>query len=138
MLVNTEIINTNQAIVEYLPESQTIICQLKTEFINRQTFIELFGKMGDFIKNNPVKKFIFDKRSMKVFDQSSMDWYHVIWKPEMKKLGLKTYRKILPNDIIFKKSVELGRQKIAKDNPHFNFNDFDIQYCESIDEALKD
>lgn len=133
----TSVLVNKQAVVNYIPELSTLICEVSVEFINRESFISLFTEMGEFIKKNDVKKLIFDKRNMRIFDQTSMDWYHVEWKPAMKKYGLSAYRKILPNDFIFEKSVELGRLKISKDNPSFSFDDFDIQYCKTIEEAME-
>lgn len=136
-IITQSIISNKDAVVDYHVETSTLICELLAEFTSRETFINLFTEMGEFIKKNDVKKLIFDKRNMRIFDQTSMVWYHVEWKPSMKKYGLSVYRKILPNDFIFEKSVELGRLKIAKENPDFKFEDFDIQYCKTVEEAME-
>jgi hypothetical protein len=38
---------------------------------------------------------------------------------------------------LFEQSVITGRKKIARENPDFKFEKFDIQYCSSIEEAIK-
>ncbi|TAG03290.1 MAG: hypothetical protein EAZ44_06230 [Cytophagia bacterium] len=136
-IITQSIISNKDAVVDYHVETSTLICEVLAEFTSRENFINLFTEMGEFIKKNNVKKLIFDKRNMRIFDQTSMEWYHVEWKTSMKKYGLSVYRKILPNDFIFEKSVELGRLKIAKENPAFKFEDFDIQYCKTVEEAME-
>ncbi len=131
------VISDKNVVVNYIPEKSILICELLVEFITKDNFVNLFTEMGEFIKKNHVKKMIFDKRNMRVFDQSSMEWYHIHWKPEMKKYGLNSYRKILPNDLIFETSVKLGKQKIAKENPNFKFEDFDIQYFKTLEESIE-
>lgn len=117
---------------------QNIVCELLTAYIPEQNFKELFAEIADIVKKNAFKMhtLIFDKRSLTTFHQASMTWYHVEWKPEMLKYGLKHYRKILPKDNLFRKSVEIGRNKIATDYPTFDFQQYDIQYCENIEDAL--
>ena len=122
---------------ELLENGQALLCTTKKDYIPMQYFQDSFRNMGEFIKKNPVKKFIFDKTSLRVFHQASMEWYHVVWKKEMALYGLKTYRKILPDLAYFKMNVNLGRELIKKNNPDFKFEDYDIQYCNSVQDALE-
>ena len=101
-----------------------------------EDFQNHFNTIGNFIKKNKTVKFIFDKSSLKVFHQPSMEWYHTIWKKEMANYGLKSYRKILPNLQYFKMSVKIGKERIIKENPDFRFEDYDIQYYDTLKEAL--
>lgn len=130
------VLENKNALVEFYPEQQTIVCTVRSAFLPRTEFIALFNKIGDFVKSNPVKKLIFDKSALKVFDQPSMEWYHLEWKQSMLHYGLSVYRKILPKDQLFRKSVEFGRAKIVRENPQFELSAFDIQYCESVEEAM--
>ena len=123
--------------VQYLENSQTLLCTTKKDYIPMQYFKEHFGDMGEFVKKNTVTKFIFDKTSLKVFHQASMEWYHTIWKKEMALYGLKKYRKILPDLAYFKMNVNLGRERIKKNNPDFRFEDYDIEYCNDVQTALQ-
>jgi hypothetical protein len=116
---------------------QVLTCVLKVGYVPEQNFRELFGRIGEFVKSNSTKKFIFDKTSLRTFNQASMTWYHVQWKESMLQYGLKTYRKLLPHDSFFRKSVEIGRTKITTEHPEFDWNKFDIQYFETLEEALK-
>jgi hypothetical protein len=93
-------------------------------------------QIEDFAEQNPVKKMILDKSPLRIFHQPSMEWYHVIWKENMYKKGLSVYRKILPDDNLFEESVKIGRERIIKENPGFNINKYDIQYCKNLQEAL--
>jgi hypothetical protein len=123
--------------VDYIAQKGILICSTNSAFISDLEFKEIFKEIGEMAKHHNVKKLIFDKRSLKVFDQNSMEWYHIVWKKEMKKYGLKSYRKILPEDSMFVKSVEIGRAKILAKYPDFSFEDYDIQYCNSIEEAVE-
>jgi hypothetical protein len=130
-------IDNKFATVSLLPSAQILLCTLKVEYVPIENFQALFTEIGGIIKAERVKKMIFDKRSLKTFHQPSMTWYHTIWKEEMYLCGLKSYRKLLPNDTLFRKSVEIGREKIMRENPSFNFEKFDIVYCEKLEEAFE-
>lgn len=92
--------------------------------------------IAEFLKEHQAKKLIFDKRNLRTFHQPSMEWYHVHWKPLVAALGLTKHRKILPEDKLFRKSVEIGREKIKKDHPNFDFDALDIVYVESVEEGF--
>lgn len=119
-------------------KSNAIICTAKSNYIPSATFKETFIKIGELVKTEGIKKIIFDKRNLTVFDQSAMTWYHVEWKYEMLSYGLKSYRKLLPQDKFFRTSVQIGRKKITDENPTFKFEDFDIQYVETLEEAMNE
>jgi hypothetical protein len=55
---------------------------------------------------------------------------------EMFQLLLKTHRKILPQDNVFRQSVKIGREKIKMENPSLNTEKMDIQYKETLEEAI--
>lgn len=141
MLTISQVLLENRyAKVYQLDENpQVLVCELLVSYVPEQSFRELFMQIGDFVKKSKdvIQKFIFDKRKLTTFHQASMVWYHVEWKPEMLKYGLQSYRKILPADTLFKKSVEIGRNKIAQEHPEFEWEKYDIQYCESVEEALE-
>ncbi len=123
--------------VYYIPEQTTIACNVTADYIPKAKFVEAFGRIADIVKTEKVSKFIFDKTKLTTFDQASMTWYHLEWKPEMFKYGLKSYRKLLPTDKTFRMSVDIGKLRISKEYPDFNFDQYDIQYCESLEEAFE-
>lgn len=125
------------AFAKYYPEKQTIICEIRSVLIKEEDFKKLFTAIGEKAKRTGTQKIIFDKRKLKVFDQNAMTWYHTVWKEDLlKTIGLKKHRKLLPLDDLFQKSVEVGRQKIAREY-NFDFEKYDIVYCSSIEEALE-
>lgn len=135
----SSVLEDKLADITYCDISHTAIITTKSEYLPMDSFRELFSKLADFMKAQPVKKLIFDKRSLKVFHQPSMEWYYLEWKTVMlDKYGLRHHYKILPKDSLFRKSVEIGRNKIlsnAQENsPLLQLN---ILYFESLDEALK-
>jgi hypothetical protein len=125
------------ASVSFIPASKIAICTVNSAYIPITDFKDLFGKISELVKKEKITKFIFDKRKMTTFHQPSMEWYHLSWKEEMYAAGLRSHRKLLPNDKLFEQSVITGRKKIARENPNFKFDKFDIQYCNSIEEAIK-
>lgn len=135
---NTKPLIQSKSVVAGLNETgDTMIVTATESYIPMQEFKEFFGKVGDYVKSNDVNKLIFDKSNLRTFHQPSMVWYHVEWKSVMAKYGLSTYRKILPDDKLFTKSVEVGRNKIKEEHPDFNFTDYDIQYVASVEEGLQ-
>lgn len=130
-------IDDRYATVSVHPATKTLVCTLKVEYVPIEKFQELFTEIGNIVKAEFIKKMIFDKRSLRTFHQPSMTWYHVTWKEEMYNHGLKSYRKLLPDDTLFRKSVEIGREKILRENVFFNFDKFDIIYCKTLEEAFE-
>jgi hypothetical protein len=121
--------------IAFSQSNKLALMTCKANFIPEKAFKLLFEKMTELVKKYPIYKFIFDKRSLTVFHQPSMEWYHLVWKKDMLAYGLKTHRKILPNDLIFKKSVEIGKAKIIKENTDNILHLLDIQYVDSVEEA---
>ena len=125
-------------VIKYLPEERTVLISATSEYIPEDEFKEAFNEVKGLVGKKNVDKFVFDKSQLKVFHQRSMTWYHVVWKKEMKELyGITKHIKILPDDDLFKDSVNIGREKIARENPGFSFNDYQIQYRNSLDDALQ-
>ncbi len=131
-----EYLITKYASISFIPASKIAICTVNAPYIPITDFKELFSKISELVNKEKITKFIFDKRKMTTFHQPSMEWYHLIWKEEMYTIGLTSHRKLLPNDKLFEQSVITGRKKIARDNPDFIFEKFDIRYCNSIEEAI--
>lgn len=116
--------------------TEVMIVEATTSYIPIEEFKLIFNYIGDSIAKEPATKLIFDKRKLTVFHQPSMEWYFVEWKEKMFDLGLKTHRKILPPDNVFKQSVKIGRERIKQIFPQGKYNDMDIQYSDSIEEAI--
>jgi hypothetical protein len=138
--MNTKTIYTNRyATVSLLESGNVLICKAEKEFIPADEFKAIFTEIGKYIRSNstPIHTLIFDKTALRTFDQTSMTWYHVSWKPTMKSFGLRFHKKILPpNDALFQKSVEIGRGRIQREHPNFNFEDYNISYHASVEEAV--
>ncbi len=114
----------------------TAVVQATANYIPLEAFKEIFKFIGEMAKKKNLTKLVFDKRKLTVFHQPSMEWYFIEWKEEMFDVGLNVHRKILPTDAVFRESVRIGRDKINKNYPLKKFNLMDIQYAESIEEAL--
>ncbi len=114
----------------------TAIVEALTNYIPLEPFKEIFNFIGELAKKKNLTKLIFDKRKLTVFHQPSMEWYFIEWKEKMFDQGLTIHRKILPADDVFRQSVRIGREKIDKNYPTKKFNQMDIQYAETIEEAL--
>ncbi len=125
------------AVISTVKDSpKTAVVEALSTYIPMDQFKEIFNFIGELVKKEKITKLIFDKRKLSVFHQPSMEWYFVEWKEKMFDLGLKTHRKILPNDEVFKQSVKIGREKINKTYPNGKFNQMDIVYSESIEQAI--
>lgn len=114
-----------------------LIIEATSGYIPFNAFQEIFNAVGKLVKSEKIEKLIFDKRKMNTFHQPSMQWYYTEWKEEMYQHGLNKHRKILPEDALFRHSVDVGREKIFAEFPGAKFTKMDIQYAESIEEALE-
>ncbi len=118
--------------------SNVLIVESLRSYILNEEFKEVFDKVNELIAAHRVTKFIFDKRKLKVFHQPSMEWYFTDWKDTAYELGLRTIRKVLPKDIVFRQSVKIGITKIKNEYPEAKFNLMDIQYSNTLEDALKE
>ncbi len=115
----------------------TAVVKATGNYITIDEFKNIFNFIGSVVVDHSITKLIFDKTALNVFHQPSMEWYFVEWKEKMFDLGLKTHRKILPQDEVFKQSVKIGRDQINSKYPDGKFHQMDIQYFDTIDEAIK-
>jgi hypothetical protein len=124
--------------VYLLPQQYILICELTASYVPIEKFRKIFTKMGDFVKEHNIKKFVFDKRQLRTFHQPSMEWYFITWKKEMLAEGLTVHRKILPKgEPWFENAVRAGRDKIKRDFPDNVIDQLDIAYRDSLLEAIE-
>lgn len=114
----------------------TLIIEATSGYIPFDAFQKIFDETGKLVIAHKIEKLVFDKRKMTTFHQPSMEWYYTQWKEEMLAQGLKKHRKILPDDQLFRHSVAVGREKIFSQYPDAKFTQLDMQYAETIEEAL--
>lgn len=117
-------------------EPGTAVVEATMNYIPLDQFKEIFNFIGELATVKKITKLIFDKSKLSVFHQPSMEWYFVEWKEKMFDAGLRTHRKILPKDEVFRQSVRIGREKINKAYPVKKYHQMDIQYAESIEAAI--
>jgi hypothetical protein len=122
--------------VYYYPQHQIILLKLISTYVPLDHFKNALHLIQDLAGQEKITKMILDKSALRIFHQPSMEWYHIVWKQEMLNKDLRTYRKILPEDLLFEESVKIGREKILRENPSFDLSKFDIAYCKSLEEAI--
>lgn len=133
------VINKDFGKVYLLPDEKILILELTKEYIPIEEFREIFTETVPLVKEYKIEKFIFDKQNLRVFHQPSMEWYFVEWKKQLYDLGLSKHRKILPkNQPAFTMAVEAGRAKILAEYPNLIIDKLDIQYKDSIEDAIKE
>lgn len=121
-----------------LPEKNIMICELTTDYVPIEEFKEIFLSSVPFIDQYDITKFIFDKQHLRIFHQPSMEWYYIEWKKDMYEKGLVAHRKIMPQDQPqFAAAVEAGKNKIQTEHPDLVIPKLDIQYNESVKDAIE-
>ena len=113
-----------------------VICELLTDYVPIEDFKDIFGEIGDLVKQGGFEKFIFDKRALRAFHQPTMEWYFIHWKREMLAHGVKTHRKILPAEKWFEKMVQVAKEQILAHHPDHIIDQLDIAYCDTLEEAI--
>lgn len=122
----------------FVPEYYALVCELTDSYVPIEKFKEIFKEMQQQVEGKDVKRFVFDKRNLRVFHQPSMEWYFIEWKKEMYDKGVVEHRKILPDgEDWFKQAVKAGRELIKEKYPDNIIHKLNIVYCSSIEEALK-
>jgi hypothetical protein len=121
----------------YLIKDQSIlVIEATSAYIPVDEFKKIFAKAAVAVQENGIQKVVFDKRALEVFHQPSMEWYFTAWKEELLDHGMKTHRKLLPSDFAFRQSVKIGRMRISEKYPDLRTDKMDIQYVESLEEAV--
>ncbi len=115
---------------------KTIICELLTDYVPIEDFKEAFLEIGELVKTGGFEKFIFDKRALRAFHQPTMEWYFIHWKKEMLGYGVKTHRKILPEEKWFEKMVQIAKAQILTQYPDNIIGQLDIAYCDTLEAAI--
>jgi len=123
-------------IVERVVGKPVAVVTATSTYIPIEEFKEIFNSIGQLVENEKITKLVFDKRALTVFHQPSMEWYFTEWKEDMWDKGLKTHRKILPDNKVFQQSVKIGREKIKNEHPKLKFNQMDIQYKDDLQSAI--
>lgn len=138
--MSQETIHTSNNIsIYFLAEKKAILVEATNTYIPIDEFKEAFNMVETYVKENfklEIDKIVFDKRKLTVFHQPSMEWYMTEWKDNIYHLGLRTIRKILPDDKVFRYSVKIGREKIDQKYPNAKYHQMDIQYRESLEAAF--
>lgn len=121
-----------------LQNEKILICELTQEYVPIEDFRTIFSETVPIIEKYKIEKFIFDKQNLRVFHQPSMEWYFVTWKQQIYEKGLSIHRKILPHDQpAFNLAVEAGRAKIMSEYKNTIIHLLDIQYKNTIIEAIE-
>ena len=127
----------NHATISSIESLPVAICTVTAEYIPMAEFEKLLRIARELIIRDSITKFIFDKRKLTAFHLPSMEYYHLVWKVQMYKHGLPSPRKLLPNDKIFERRVQEARKKIRREYPWFDFDKYDIKYCQTLEEAIE-
>lgn len=121
----------------WIPKAKTMVCEAVHEYMPEDDFKTLFTNISTHVAKYRPENFVFDKRALKAFHQPSMEWYFTEWKSEMSKVyGLKRHRKLLPSITWFALAVKAGRAELAKKYPDGEFHNLDIQYKDTILDAI--
>ncbi|MGJ3236156.1 hypothetical protein [Marivirga sp.] len=126
----------SHAKISFVEGKPVAIVEATSTYIPIEEFKNIFNEIGKLVESKKITKLVFDKRKLTVFHQPSMEWYFTEWKEQMWHKGLKTHRKILPDNKVFQQSVKIGREKIKEENPNLKFNEMDIQYKDSLQDAI--
>jgi len=116
---------------------EIIVVKATSNYIPMSVFNTIFNFVLGLASKRRVSKVIFDKRSLTVFHQPSMEWYFINWKMRMKATGCLIHRKILPQDQVFVECVTLAREKLMAENPDKVWHELDIAYSDNLIDAIE-
>lgn len=126
-----------EADIFYDRTSATVLIITKINFIPIEAFKAVFARASALMEEKEVNRVIFDKRSLTIFHQPSMEWYYLDWKQRMfNEHRLSRHDKILPKDELFRNSVARAREQIFKANPGHTIQKIKAVYFNNIQEAL--
>jgi hypothetical protein len=114
------------------------VVEATSAHIPKTQFQEMFIAIGQSIIKGGYKKLVFDMSILQFYQEATFDWYFMVWKERMVLHGLRKHRIILPHNELIRDGVELSRQKVYEVFPQEKYSEFDIQYVESVNEAISD
>lgn len=122
----------------YMVEGLTdvIVVKATSAHIPKTQFQETFISIGQLIAKAGHKKLICDLSNIQFYHEPTSDWYFMVWKERMFYLGLRTHRIILPLNDLLRDGFEISRQRACEALPGEKYWQLDIQYAESVDEAI--
>ncbi len=123
-------------LTRYEPDSSALICCASAEFIPLRDFKDSFEQIARQVEKFPVKNFVFDKSLLRTFDQKSMEWYYMNWKPKVKQFGLVNHYKILPELPWFLEAVNAGRISILENISDDRLDQIQITYVKDQESAM--
>lgn len=126
----------NHADIYTIDDTSVLIIEATSTYLPIGEFKRVFDRAEEVIREQSIRKTVFDKRKLSVFHQPSMEWYFATWKEVLMDAGVRTHRKLLPDDFAFRQSVKIGRAKIREKYPELRTDHMDIQYTESLEEAI--
>jgi hypothetical protein len=115
----------------------TIMVRAQAPYIPLAAFREVFDAVASLASDGTINTVVFDKRSLTVFHQPSMEWYFLEWKEAIAAHGVTRHRKLLPDDEAFQLAARLGKEGLTRGYPGKKFQQLDIRYAESLQEALE-
>ncbi len=123
------------ATIYYNPASAIALVVTMVNFIPMEQFKATFEKVYEAVEKHQLRQVIFDKRSLTIFHQPSMEWYYTEWKARLyNKQGVSMHGKILPKDEPFRQSVHNARKKILQNTPSAELQLLNITYYENYGE----
>ena len=126
-----------EADIFYDSASSTALVITKVNFIPMEAFKDVFTKVSDLVGEEKTRRVIFDKRSLTIFHQPSMEWYYLDWKRQMfEEFQLSRHDKILPKDELFQQSVEQARERIYQAHPNHSIQAIKATYFNNLQEAI--
>lgn len=126
---------SQQINISYISQKNILVCQIKAD-INTARFKEAILQMTSIVKKLKIEHMVIDKRHMVTIHLPSMRWFYLTWMEQMFALGLRTYYKILPENELFRFTLNMGREKIMNENPHLSYKKVNIHYYKNLKEVL--
>ncbi len=128
MQVFTLINDSKFAHIQYVEDSFAVILRFKSAYVPSDTFKAVLREIEALPLRKKAEKIIFDKSNLTVFTSRAWSGTMLSGKKKMLRKGVKSHRKILPKDRLFRGKRRIGREKIAGNHPSFSFTRYDIQY----------
>ncbi|SDL45250.1 hypothetical protein SAMN05421823_10664 [Catalinimonas alkaloidigena] len=131
------IIRSQHVIIEYSEAENVIIMTATRPFIPEDEFREMLAQLETFLRQQPVRKLIFDQRHLRHFHARSFEWLFCHWQPRMQHHALVQYCYLLPEDTLFRSEFRAFLRKIREEYPPNLFHEMQLHFCDSFLEALE-
>ncbi len=130
------VLKSQQVNVLYIGSKHTLICQINAD-IHLTKFKETLLHLIPSFQKLKACQLVVDRRHMFTIHFPALEWFYLIWLPQMMKSGLRKFHIILPENELFQFSLRIGKEKILNAHPQLLHQNLTPHFYKNLAEVFQ-